>query len=41
MIPVGSCYIQDQLFAGWIRNADPRHPDAVASGCDRGGSTTS
>jgi len=28
-------------FAGWIRKADPRHPDAVASGYDRGGSTTS
>lgn len=28
-------------FAGWIRRADPRHPDVEASVYDRGGSTTS
>ena len=28
-------------FSGEIQMADPMHPDAVTSGCDRGGSTTS
>ena len=28
-------------FSGWIQMANPMHPDAVTSGCDRGGSTTS
>ena len=27
-------------FVGEIQMADPMHPDAVTSGCDRGGSTT-
>ena len=28
-------------FSGEIQMANPMHPDAVTSGCDRGGSTTS
>lgn len=28
-------------FVGVIQVVDPMHPDAVTSGCDRGGSTTS
>ena len=28
-------------FVGVIQMANPMHPDAVASGCDIGGSTTS
>ena len=28
-------------FSGVIQVANPLHPDAVTSGCDRGGSTTS
>ena len=27
-------------FEGAIQMANPMHPDAVTSGCDRGGSTT-
>ncbi len=29
------------FFSGVIQVANPMHPDAVTSGCDRGGSTTS
>ena len=29
------------IFSGVIQVANPMHPDAVTSGCDRGGSTTS
>ena len=32
---------QKSTFAGKIPMANPMHPDAVTSGCDRGGSTTS
>ena len=31
----------ESTFSGRIHLADPMHPDAVTSGCDRGGSTTS
>ena len=29
------------IFSELIQVANPMHPDAVTSGCDRGGSTTS
>ena len=29
------------IFSGLIQMANPMHLDAVTSGCDRGGSTTS
>ena len=31
----------ESIFSGWIHRANPMHPDAVASGCDIVGSTTS
>ena len=34
-------YTAKSFFSGVIQVANPMHPDAVTSGCDRGGSTTS
>lgn len=31
----------ESTFLGWIQKADPMHPDAVTSACDRIGSPTS
>ncbi len=31
----------ESTFSGWIHRENPIHPDAVALGYDRGGSTTS
>ena len=31
----------ESTFLGWIHMANPMHPDVVALGCDRVGSTTS